>query len=429
MDRGRVAERLNAPVLKTGRRVTLVSGVRISPLPSRARALAILVALGLSVGVAAARTATSIAAVARVAAAHDGGCTPSGRVLARDSGVTVWEVTTSGRTALYACVPTTGVVDRVVHAGTGTSRVLAAGSYVGFDQTGEDHQVFLDVFDAQTGHTELHHLIGDTCLPGTGGSNNVCGINPWVLAPNGWVAELEEGGQGGYPDSEPGNSEARSLLASNGRVTVTDLDGEAAEHLRLSGATLTWSIPGGARYSAPLGPQLDALAAGAVPPPTPLPAPCNLITAVDAQVVLGAVTTASSSSTGCVYTTTGRPSSTLTVALQANLSPAQVTAAKTAAYKAEAYYYTGPPRYNDYTWTGSWETAAGGLANTYDVRFVGDVELTVELTTSDPSNTLGGDLELVALPLNWKAGETANHFTDLAFDRLMGWQVLASASG
>jgi len=33
MDRGRVAERLNAPVLKTGRRVTPVSGVRISPLP------------------------------------------------------------------------------------------------------------------------------------------------------------------------------------------------------------------------------------------------------------------------------------------------------------------------------------------------------------------------------------------------------------
>jgi chromate reductase, NAD(P)H dehydrogenase (quinone) len=31
---GRVAERLNAPVLKTGRRVLPVSGVRISPLPS-----------------------------------------------------------------------------------------------------------------------------------------------------------------------------------------------------------------------------------------------------------------------------------------------------------------------------------------------------------------------------------------------------------
>jgi hypothetical protein len=32
-DRGRVAEWLNAPVLKTGRRATPVSGVRISPLP------------------------------------------------------------------------------------------------------------------------------------------------------------------------------------------------------------------------------------------------------------------------------------------------------------------------------------------------------------------------------------------------------------
>ena len=33
VDHGRVAERLNAPVLKTGRRATPVSGVRISPLP------------------------------------------------------------------------------------------------------------------------------------------------------------------------------------------------------------------------------------------------------------------------------------------------------------------------------------------------------------------------------------------------------------
>jgi len=174
---------------------------------------------------------------------------------------------------------------------------------------------------------------------------------------------------------------------------------------------------------------LDALAAGTVSPPTPLPAPCSLITAVDAQAVLGPATAASSSSTGCAYTTTGRPSSTLTLALQSSLSPAQVTAAKTAAYKAEAYYYTGPPRYNDYTWTGSWETAAGGIANTYDVRFVGDVELTIELTTSDPSSTLGGDFEVPSLPLNWKAGETVNHFSYLAFDRLMGWHLLASASG
>jgi hypothetical protein len=407
-----------------------VSGSVAASANPRAPALAILVALGLIVGVAGTGPATSTAAVASAAAAHhDGRCTPQGRVLARDSGVTVWEVATSGPTALYACVPATGVVHRVVHAGAATSHVTAAGPYVGFDENGANHQVFLDVFDARTGHTELHHLIGNTCLPGTGGSENVCGINPWVLAPNGWVAELEESGQGGYPNSEPGNGEARSLLASNGRVTARDLDGEATAHLRLSGATLTWSIPGGTRYSAPLGPQLDALAAGTVPPPTPLPAPCNLITAVDTQAVLGPVTAASSSSSGCAYTTTGRPSSTLTLALQPSLSPAQVTTAKTAAYKAEAYYYTGPPRYNDYTWTGSWETAAGGVANTYDVRFVGDVELTIELTTSDPSNTLGGDFELVALPLNWKAGETANHFTYLAFDRLMGWHVLASASG
>ncbi len=384
-----------------------------------------MVTLGLIACAAGAGPATS-SAVATAGATHDGKCTAAGRVLARDSRVIVWEVATTGRAALYACVPAAGIVQRVVHAGPDTTRVVAAGPYIGFDEDNANHQVFLDVFDAQTGHTELHHLIGNTCLQGPGGSNNVCGINPWVLAPNGWVAELEEGGQGGYPSIEPGNSEARDLLASNGRVTATGLDGEAATDLRLSGSMLTWSLPGGAHYSAPLGPQLYGLAAGTVPPPTPLPAPCSLITAIDAQAVLGPVTTSSSSSTGCTYTTVGRPSSTVTLSLQSNLSPAQVTAAKTAAYEAEAYYYSGPPRYNDYTWTSSWDTAAGGIANTYGVRFVGDVELTIELTTSDPSNTLGGDPELVVLPLDWKAGEAASHFTYLAFDRLMGWHVLAS---
>lgn len=257
-----------------------VSGLVAALANPRAPALAILAVLGSIVGVVGTGSATLTAATSSAAAAHNGRCTPGRRVLAHDSSVTVWELATGGRTALYACVAATGVVHRVVHAGPATSGVTAAGPYVGFDESGTDHQVFLDVFDAQTGHTELRHLIGNTCLPGTGGSDNVCGINPWVLAPNGWIAELEEGGQGGYPSIGPGNGEARSLPASNGRGTVTDLDGEARGHLRLSGSTLTWSIPGGARYSAPLGPQLDALAAGTVPPPAPLPAPCNLITAV-----------------------------------------------------------------------------------------------------------------------------------------------------
>jgi len=368
-------------------------------------------------------------ALGGVAAAHDGRCAPTGRVRAHDSEVIVWEVTTAGRTALYACRSATGIVHRVVHAESAASRVTAAGPFVAFEANNSDHEVLLDVFDVLTGHTELRHLIGNTCLPGTGGSNNVCGVNPWVLAPDGWVAELEEGGQGGYPTVEPGNGEARDLLASNGRLTASRLDGEATEDLRLTGSVLSWSIPGGTRYSAPLGSQLDGLAEGTVPPPTPLPASCSLITAVDAQAVLGSVTAVSSSSSGCAYRTTARPASNLTLTVRSGLSPSQVTAAKKAAYAAEAYYYTGPSRYDDYTWSGSWETAAGGIASSYDVRFVGDVELTIELTTSDPSNSLGGDLELVLLPLNWKAGEAAEHLTYLAFDRLMGWPVLVSAAG
>lgn len=387
----------------------------------RHRALAIVVALGLIAAVAGGGAATSSAADANATAAHDGKCTPGGRVLARDSDVAVWEVKSGRRTALYACVVATGVVHGVLHAGAGTSNVVVAGPYVGFAHNSADDEVFLDVFDAQTGHTELQHVIGNTCLPGGGGSDNVCGINPWVLAPDGWVAELDT--QGDYPDTFPGISES-NLLASNGGYTVTDLDG--AVGLRLNGSTLTWSIQGGTHYSALLGPQLDALGAGTVPPPIPTPSPCSLITAADAQAVLGPVapTSSSSSGSGCTYTASGGPSSKLALALQPDLTAAQVMSAKTAAYKSEAYYYTDPPRYNEYTWTATWDTAGGGLANSHVVRFVGDVELTLDITTLDPSNTLGGSAGLPTL--NWSAEAAAIHFTDLAFDRLMGWQLLES---
>jgi len=411
----------------TSGRGHVVAGLAAAPENPRPPALAILAALGLITGVALG-AAMSTAAVANAAAARDGKCSPSGHVLARGSGVAVWERGTGRRTALYACVPAAGVVHRIVHAGATTSGVVAAGPYVGFYHNNANHQVFLDVFDAQTGHTELQHTIGNTCLPGGGGSNNVCGINPWVLAPTGWVAELDT--QGDYPSIFPGAFEP-DLLASNGRYTVTDLDGEAAGDLRLSGSTLAWSILGGMRYSAPLGPQLDALGAGTAPPPTPLPAPCSLITAADAQAALGPVNPPSSSSgAGCIYTTTGEPSPALRLTLQPNLSPAQVMTAKMAAYQSEAYseeyLHTEPPQYNDYTWTADWGTAGGGLANINVVRFVGDVELTLELTTLDPSNTLGGSVGPLAL--NWNADDAAIHFSDLAFDRLMGWHVLEAAT-
>jgi hypothetical protein len=383
-----------------------------------------LVALGVIACVVGGCVGTSSADVAG-AAARDGKCAPVGRVLARGSGVAVGEVKTGHRVVLYACVPARGVVHDVVHAGPTTAGVVAAGPYVGFDYDNASHEVFLDVFDAQTGHTELRHVIGNTCLTGGGGSNNVCGIDPWVLAPTGWVAVLDT--QGGYSSNFPGILEP-DLLASNGRYTVTNLDEDAAEDLRVSGSTLTWSITGGARFSAPLGPQLDALGAGTVPTPTPLPAPCSLITAADAEAVLGPVHPASSSTGGdCAYKSTGGPSSKLTIALQPSLTPAQVMAAKTAAYQSEAYYYTGPSRYSDYTWTASWQTSGGGVANADVVRFVGDVELTLDVTTLDPTNTLGGS---VGLPvLNWNDGDAAVHFSDLAFDRLMGWPVLDVATG
>jgi hypothetical protein len=223
--------------------------------------------------------------------------------------------------------------------------------------------------------------------------------------------------QDAYPSVFPGDTEGGGLIATNGRHTATNLD-DGSTKPRLSGTTLTWQI-GDARYSAPLDSQLDTLAAPDAPPPTAAPGPCTLLTAADAQVVLGTVTS-TSSATNCTYATGGTQASTATVGLQTGLTHTQVLAAEQAAYHAEHYYYTSPPDYGTNRWTALWDTAGAGIGATHIVRFVGNAQLTVEVSTADPSDVLDPEF---APALAWTTSDAAMHFADLAFDRLMGWPV------
>jgi hypothetical protein len=346
-------------------------------------------------------------------------CRSAGHVLARGPQAVVWQVTVDAKKRLYACAPAVGADHLVSVANQSVAGVVASGSYVGFTDHHHENEdeVHLDVFDVLTGHTELDHDIGSyNNLASPGGSDTGGGgANPWWLAPNGWVVQSDE--QSEYPSAFPGDSEGGGLIATDGRHTATDLDNEATKP-RLRGSTLTWEI-GDTSYAAPVGSQLEALGAADAPPPTTAPNTCALLAAADAQAVLGTVTS-TSASTSCTYVTGGSQASTLTVGLQTGLTSTQVSAAERAAYHAESYYYTSSPDYGTHTWTALWDTARVGLGSSHVERFVGNTQLTLEVATADPSGVLD---PVVASTLQWTTDDAVMHFTDLAFDRLMGWPV------
>jgi len=359
--------------------------------------------------------------VASARPAH-GRCTPRGRVVFASSELSV-SSTSGGR--LYSCVRASGEVHRIVHANASAKGFLAAGHYLGFTYT-SDGEPYLDVFDALSGSTVLDLGLHGGCGP----VNNPCvsSLAGFQLASNGWVAEYSPNG---------------SLTATSGHGSTVELDsglGLTPTHQRLSnangvdlsqstGSTLSWTTDDGSMsYSAPLGPQLAALDSaalekGAVHPVAALPGACALFTAAEAQAVLGA-RTQSSSGDSCTYTMSGMPRSTLTVTLQPNLTPAQVLAAKQAAYTQATSPqliapWPGPPDYGKYLWVLSWESGDGGAsgAQSQTVQILGEDSLTVQLATRPTSDATGYE---VGTSQCWRADEVVEHATDIAFDRLLG---------
>jgi hypothetical protein len=360
-------------------------------------------------------TAVSGMAVATVGSTL-GRCVAHGQVLAHSAGAVLWQVP-AGR--LYSCVPASGITRRVPHGNASAAELVAAGHYVGFIYDVAPDTASLEVFDALTGHTELDVPVGDPghALSSSEAPGLTRTINPWVLAPSGWIAEVEQFG----PRADG------SLTASNGRYSVSHLDDESFLGLGVKGSTLTWIVtqdpePGTfifdfpaptKHYSAPLGPQLDALGSGVVPPRAPLPAVCSLLASTELREVLGPVTQASAGG-ACTYTAIGAPRSVLTATLLSGLSPAQVAAAK-AADSADA----GAQSAGAYTWLAKWEAVGGGVGHTHAVRLVGDTELAFELSVPDPDDAVPAGLGFS----DSLDAQVVAHFADIAFDRLMGWAV------
>lgn len=329
--------------------------------------------------------------------------------MGHSSAVVVWYA----HGGLNACVRATGAVHRVSNAGAEADHLVVAGDYVGFQNNPGPQEVYLNVFDALTGRTEVNELL--ISCPGDGCPE---AVSPWRLAPSGWVAYVAEYGTG-------------SLVATDGHHSTRALDdGPHVGGLRLSGSTLTWSSSKSARYSAPLDMSLTSLAATHMAPPRPLPTACGLVTLADAEAILGVVATASSSDS-CTYTANGQPSNTLTVTLVPGLTSAQVTAVKRLAYSRERKhpeenYTPGPPDYRAYNWWANWETSSGGLNRREYLQLIGNVELTIEVVTATPPGYSQGETPFYGPQIGsgpWSSDMAATHLLDIASDRLMGWRA------
>jgi hypothetical protein len=380
-------------------------------------ALFALLAMGLLAGNSA--VAARRAYVVRKLGAHTR-CAPQGHVYLHTSGVVLW--LTHGGTQLYACVPATGSVHRLVSADSHSpfEDFLAAGDYVSFVQV-EGAYFYLDAFDALTGRAILRRNLGCSGPDGCAGAGA-----SFQLAPDGWLALI------GQP-----------LRATNGREETVELDtgpNLEATHQKSwdtdgvnieqgTGSSLQWSPSGDTSlYSLPLGSSLQALGmkaleSGAVRAVSPLAAACSLFTATEVQAVLGQVSQASPNE-ACTYMTSAKPTSTLTLTLHPNLTQAQVIAIENQAYGEVSSNArggdVGPPDYNPHLWKAAWDTASGGMSQTNDVRIFANLELTVELVTDDPSNRTN---DTVGPSKIWESDTAAEHTADIAFDRLAGVQI------
>lgn len=344
-------------------------------------------------------------------------CAPRGHVYLRTSEVVLWS--TRGGTQLYACVPATGSVHRLVSAEPTVSfeDFLAAGHFVSFVYIA-GASVYLDVFDARSGRAVLMRYMGcagpDGC-EAAGGS--------FQLASDGWVALI------GQP-----------LRATNGREGTVELDTGPdlqAKHQKSwntfgvsveqsTGSTLRWSPSGDTSlYSLPLGASLQALGvktlkSGAVHAVSPLPATCSLFTTAEAQAVFGPVSQAAPTD-ACTYTTTAKPTSTLTLTLHPGLTQTEVIAAERQAFgevsSSSRGADVGPPNYNPHLWKATWDTASGGMSQTSEVRIFANLKLTVEVATEDPRNHTD---DPVGPAKDWDSDTAVEHAADIAFDRLAG---------
>jgi hypothetical protein len=316
-------------------------------------------------------------------------------------------------------VPATGSVHRLASADPNSSfeDFLTAGHFVSFVHV-EGAYFYLEVFDALTGRAVLRRDLGCSGPDGCEGAGA-----SFQLASDGWVALI------GQPLRATNGHDETVELDTGPNLETThqkswDTDGVSVE--QGTGSTLQWSPSGDTSlYSLPLGSSLQALGmkaleAGAVHAVNPLPAACSLLTAAEVQAVLGQVSQASPTD-ACTYTTSAKPTSTLTLTVHPDLTLAQVIAAERQAFgqvsSSSPGANVGPPDYNPHLWKAAWDTASGGMSQASEVRIFANLELTVELVTDDPSNHTDDPVGPSKL---WDSDTAVEHAADIAFDRLAG---------
>lgn len=331
-------------------------------------------------------------------------CRPHGHVLARRGGVVLWSARHRAgghvRVRVSVCAPATGRAELVTSGGRGLAPSVAdlrvAGHFVAFFlTTGSAEDVDFMVFDLARGRVKLADFDGCSgtreCALSTFPT-----IGQFVLAPNGWVAEVWS-----ISSCDECGSTATggvALVATNARGHHYGIDfGANISTLTLVGDTVGWTSDLGGASSVVLGP-------GVVPPASAQPlSPCQLLTSEDVAPVLGASSTAASPGQ-CKYTSTANPEMTLTLGLETGLSAAQVSGDESALQSAGWDSSLNIAQQTPTSYQSS--TTSAGVTHQQLRAFENGAELSLDLTMPSTS-----------------APEQLAWLTDVAFERLYGVPV------
>jgi len=344
------------------------------------------------------------AGVASGVSSAAGICQPGAHVLARQGGVVIWSVLSHRhrrtRDRVVVCTPTTGG-GRVVFSGAGNvhphvSQLQVAGQFVGF-VLGHNYSFpfrgtvvtsrtrDLYVFDAALRRVSLtQQVFCDDFTVICGGAPQ---FNHFLLASNGWIAELYD------PQSFGNPSDTGALLAGDARHTVPLDFGLSITGVSLAGDNLTWTSDNSGASSVTLGPELIP---AAMPQALGI---CQLLTNADVAAVMGP-TTSFSRPGQCTYT---GATQSLTLSLGTGLTHDQVRA-------AESGLDDSTPAYGLDSWgngEGNFDFFTRSITGHEQVvGFEGGAELTLDLTSPGPH-----------------AGEQLTWLADVALQRLFSVPV------
>jgi hypothetical protein len=309
-----------------------------------------------------------------VGAAAAKGCNATGKVLAHKGAVTVWSVLGDNgrRDRLYVCEPAYGTHVAEAESGNAAfhvSRLKVAGQFVAFalEETEELQMTNLLVVNAHNGRDELFDEI--SCE----GNDECAGVPPlssYVLAKNGWVAEVWQN-----TDDDLGRD---VLVATDNSKHHYQLDlARSITKLSVSGGVLHWNTDVGGAASVRLGPDV-------VPPAAPLAIGCGqLLPVAEVDLVLGPGSVASPAPAGtCTRTSQSNPDMKLSFSFQTGLTQSQ-SVSDQEALDQDFWDNASWPDDDDFQIYENSAVVAGGGGTTESLaEFVNGVAVTIQLTAA-----------------------------------------------